>query len=310
MVRFSLLILLAPVLAVAATPPRAPGVARSGVDIETAATVYLAAELRTQVRASLATMPEKVRQMFTQDQGSGLSVEHLDAVTAAAKRGFQIAVFEPLALRAFADNLDASSARKSLAFFSSDLGRRMVAADVELAGLDESTTDKIMKGDLTAPETPARDALAGQLERDTLSTDSAVDIYLRIGKALAVGTAIGAGMDPIAAGDRATKIGDASARAELQKDLQAPLRRYIAYGYRDLSDEDLQRFAQFLESTPGKRFVLAYNAAMDAGFDAMGRRCGERIGEAWREMAEAEATPPPALAEPTPPVPSPTPSPR
>ena len=289
MVRFSLLILLAPVLAVAATPPRAPGVARSGVDIETAATVYLAAELRTQVRASLATMPEKVRQMFTQDQGSGLSVEHLDAVTAAAKRGFQIAVFEPLALRAFADNLDASSARKSLAFFSSDLGRRMVAADVELAGLDESTTDKIMKGDLTAPETPARDALAGQLERDTLSTDSAVDIYLRIGKALAVGTAIGAGMDPIAAGDRATKIGDASARAELQKDLQAPLRL-------------------FPSNSSG--LPLAYNAAMDAGFDAMGRRCGERIGEAWREMAEAEATPPPALAEPTPPVPSPTPSPR
>jgi hypothetical protein len=247
--------------------------------------------------------------MFTQDQGSTLSTDHLDAVTDAAKHGFQIAVFEPLALRAFADNLDASSARKSLAFFSSDLGKRMVAADVALSELDEATTDKIMKGDLAAPANPARDALASELERDTLSTDSAVDIYLRIGKALAVGTAIGAGMDPVAAGDRATKVGDATARSELQKDLQAPLRRYIAYGYRDLSDEDLQQFAQFLESKPGKRFVLAYNAAMDAGFDAMGRRCGERIGEAWREMAEAEVAPTPTLAVPPALAPSPSPSP-
>jgi hypothetical protein len=309
MIRVSLLLFLAPVLAVAAAQPRASHVAHAGVDIDTAATVYLAAELRTQVRASLATMPDKVRQMFTQDQGSGLSAEHLAAVTDAAKHGFQIAVFEPLALRAFADHLDAASARKTLAFFSSDLGRRMVAADVALAELDEATTDKIMKGELTAPITPARDALAGELEHDTLSTDSAVDIYLRIGKALAVGTAIGAGMDPVAAGDRATKVGDAAARADLQKDLQAPLRRYIAYGYRDLSDEDLQRFAQFLESAPGKRFVLAYNAAMDAGFDAMGTRCGERIGEAWREMAEAEVAPAPTLAIPPALAPAPATSP-
>lgn len=293
MSRFALLMLLSASLHAAATKAADPS-----VDIGTAAEVYQAAAVREQVRASLDSMPAKIRQMFTGDTAAQLSAQQLDAVTAAAKRGFRITVFEPPALRALAETLDAATVRKSLAFLGSDLGKRMVAADVALAQLDEATIDKIMKGEVSVPTTPAREALAGKLDEDTKSTDSAVEIYLRIARSLAVGTAIGAGMDPIAAGDRAAKAADAAARADLEKDLRMPLRRYIAYGYRDLSDEDLKRLSAYLESSAGRRFVTAYNAAMNAGFDAMGQRCGEQIGESWREMAEAQAAPPPSLAAP------------
>jgi len=296
MIRFaSLLLLCASANLHAAAAPIEAG----AVNIETAAQVYAAAAVRDQVRASLDTMPAKIRNMFAADPKAGLTAAQLDAVTAAAKHGFRIVVFEPPALSALASNLDASTVRKSLDFLSSDVGQRMVAADVALARLDEKDVDKVMSGEIKLAATPERLALTRKLEAETEATDSAVEVYLRIGHALAVGTAIGGGMDPIAAGDRANKVATSAEVQDLRKNLQEPLLRYLAYGYRDLSNADLARLSEFLESPAGKRYVTAYNAAMSAGFDAMSERCGEQIGESWRELANAQL-PPPAEAPPAP----------
>jgi hypothetical protein len=304
MIRFALLMLFSANLFAAVQHSAA-----AGVDMDTAADLYQAAEVREQVRASLDAMPAKIRQMFAVD-AAAITPQQLDAVDSAAKRGFQIAIFEPPALDAFASNLDPATVKKSLEFLSSDVGRRMVAADVALSRLDEPTIDKIMSGEVTAPSTPERVSLTAKLEQETQSTDSAVEIYLRIGRALAIGTAIGSGMDPVAADQRVQKATDAAQREDLGKNLREPLRRYIAYGYRDLSDEDLQHLSAFLESHAGKRYVSAYNAAMSAGFDAMSKRCGEQIGESWRELAQAELAPPLAAPAPAPsPAPEPAPAP-
>jgi hypothetical protein len=284
----------------AAPPPIDAG----AVNIDTAADVYAAAAVRDQVSASLDAMPTKIRQMFAADSGAGLTGPQLDAVSAAAKRGFRIAVFEPPALSALAGKLDPETVKKTLAFLASDVGQRMVAADVALARLDEKDVDKVMSGEIKLSSTPERDALTRKLEVETAATDSAVEVYLRIGRAIAVGTAIGSGMDPIAAGERASKATTSAEIQELRNNLQGPLLRYLAYGYRDLSNADLERLSQFLSSPAGKRYVAAYNAAMSAGFDAMSERCGEQIGESWRELANAQLPPPadapPALETPSP----------
>ena len=65
------------------------------------------------------------------------------------------------------------------------------------------------------------------------------------------------------------------------------MRRFLAYSYRSLSDSDLKHMLSFLESPAGKRYVTAYNASMGAGFDAMGKRTGEQLGESLRELAQA-----------------------
>jgi hypothetical protein len=127
----------------------------ASVDIETAATIYQDAAMREQVRASLASMPAHIREMFSADSAAKLTDKQLSAVTSAAERGFRIDVFEAPALNALAANLDADTVKKAGAFLVSDLGRRMVAADVATATLDEPTIDKIMKGDLTAPSPEA-----------------------------------------------------------------------------------------------------------------------------------------------------------
>jgi hypothetical protein len=284
--------------------------AESTVDIDTAAKVYQAAAMREQVRASLGAMPEHIRQLFSADNSVKLSEPQLAAVSAAAVRGFRIDVFEAPALQAFAAHLDSATVTKSEAFLASDLGRRMVTADVALATLGETNIDKVMNGEITAASTPKRDALVDRLERATHSTESTVQIFLDMGKAVAVGTAIGSGMDPVAVEERARKSGEAS-RAGLEENMRLPMRRFLAYGYRDLSDADLKHLLAFMESSTGKHYVTAYNVAMGAGFDAMGRRTGEQLGESLRELAMAEApplppeavAPPPGIAAPPPVLP-------
>jgi hypothetical protein len=274
------------------------------VDIETAAKIYQDAAVREQVRASLGAMPAHMRQLFSADTGAQLSDQQLDLVTAAAKRGFRIDVFEPPALSALAANLDAATVAKTDAFLGSDLGRRMVAADLATARLDEPTIDKIMNGEIATPTTPQRDALFDKLERALRSTESTVQIFLNMGQAVAIGTAIGSGRDTAAVAESARKSGESS-RPGLEQNMREPLRRYLAYSYRDLSDEDLKHLLAFVESPAGKRYVAANIAAMGAGFDAMGRRCGEHLGESLREQAQAQldapmAGPPPDTAAPAP----------
>jgi len=282
MFRFALLMLVAANVYAAESP----------VDIETAAKIYQDAGMREQVRGSLGTMPAHIRQMFSADTAAHLTDQQLDAVTAAAKRGFRIDVFEAPALHALAENLDASTVKKSEAFLLSDLGRRMVAADVATSALEEAEMDKIMNGDLAAKTTPQRDALFDKLEHASRSTESTVQIFLSMGQAVAIGTAVGSGRELAAVADSARKAGEAS-RPELEQNMRVPLRRYLAYSYRDMSDADLKHLLAFLESPAGKHYVSAYIASLGAGFDAMGRRCGEQLGESLRELAQAQLDVPP-----------------
>ncbi len=295
MVRFALLLLLSANLYAAG----------SAVDIDTAANVYQAAAIREQVRASLRPMPEKMRRMFAADDAAGLSAAQLDAVESAAKRGFRIDVFEPPALAVLAAGLDAASVRDTLAFLRGNTGRRMVADDVALAGLDSATLDRIASGELAAESGRDRDALFDRLGVATRSVESAVQIYLTVARGLAIGTAIGSGMDPIAAEQRVDRNADAAMRAELAQRMQEPLRRSLAYGYRDLSNADLHRMLSFLGTRSGERYTSAYIAAMNAGFDAMGRRCGEQIGESWHELARAQRSVPAPATQPQPEAPQP-----
>jgi hypothetical protein len=243
--------------------------------------------------------------MFERDSSVKLSAEELAAVTAAAERGFRIDVFETPALSILAQNLDASTVAKSQAFLSSDLGKRMVADDVASASMGQENIEKVMSGEISAPSTPKRDAVIEKLEKAARSTESTVDVFLSMGEAVAVGTAIGSGLDQASIAERAKKSGDAG-RAELEDSMRASMRRFLAYSYRNLSDSDLKHLLSFLESPAGVRYVTAYNASMGAGFDAMGKRTGERLGESLREIAQAKLQQPArdAAAPDSPPSPS------
>jgi hypothetical protein len=300
MFRFALLSL-ALSLSAAAHAAAAP------VDIDTAAQLYQEASIREQVRAALGSMPAHIRKLFQGNTSTPLSDSQLDAVNQAAVRAFRIDVFEAPALKAFAAHLDADTVKKSEAFLASDVGKRMVAADLGLASLSDADADKVMNGDIAAASTPQRAVLFEKLERAERSSESTVQILLTMGTAVALGTAVGSGMDAGPVEERARKSGESSRQA-MEENMREPMRRYMAYGYRDLSDADLKHVLSFLQSTAGKQYTSAYLASLGAGFYAMGRRCGEQLGESLRELAMAQLATenaqrePPASAPPPPPV--------
>ncbi len=257
------------------------------VTIDAAGRLYLAAGMREQVAASLAGMPARLQRMFESESHGKLDAARLAAVTAAAKRTFRLDVFEPSALAAFAAHLDPAAVDQTLAFLASPAGRRMVAADVALAKLDPAATDAIANGKLGTPTTPQRAALFRQIATVTRATDSAAEVYMTMGRSLAVGKAMGYGLD---LKDARASVGKKTPPPpELLQSLQVPLERYVAYDYRDLSDADLHSMLSFLQSPAGKTYVDASIAALTAGYRSMSRRCGERIGESWREIARSEA---------------------
>jgi hypothetical protein len=277
MFRFAFLLCLAATANAAVTP----------VDMDTAAQLYQAAAIREQVRASLGSMPGHIRKLFQGNTSTPLSDTQLTAVDAAAVRAFRIDVFEAPALSAFAAHLDADTVKKAEAFLATDVGKRWVAADLGLASLSDADADKVMNGDMAAASTPQRDLLFEKLERTERSSESTIQILLTMGTAVALGTAVGSGMDPGPVEERARKSGEAS-RQTLEDNMREPMRHYMAYGYRDLSDADLKHVLSFLQSTAGKQYISAYLASLGAGFYAMGRRCGEQLGESLRELAMAQ----------------------
>ena len=274
-------------LANAAVPPH--------VDMDTAAQLYQEAAIREQVRASLGSMPAHIRKLFQGNTSTPLTPSQLDAVNVAAVRAFRLDVFEAPALSAFAANLDADTVKRAEVFLATDAGRKMVAAELGLASLSDADGDKVMNGDTVVPGTPQRNVLFDKLERAERASESTVQILLTMGTAVAAGTAVGSGVDPGPIEEHARKSGEAS-RQSLEENLREPMRRYLAYGYRDVSDADVKQILSFLQTSVGKQYISAYIASLGAGFNAMGRRCGEHLGESLRElaMAQLEQTPAPA----------------
>ena len=284
------------------------GLAQAGVppiDMDTAAQLYQEAAIREQVRASLGSMPAHIRKLFQGNTSTPLTKSQLEAVNLAATHAFRIDVFDAPALSAFAANLDVDTLKKAEAFLATDAGKQMVAAELGLASLSDADADRVMNGDLAAPSTPQRHVMFEKLERAERSSESTVQILLTMGTAVAAGTAVGSGMDPGPVEQRARKSGEAS-RQTLEENLREPMRRYMAYGYRDMSDADLKHVLAFLQSPAGRQYISAYLASLGAGFYAMGRRCGEQLGESLRELAMAQlATESAEQAQPVPDKPRP-----
>jgi hypothetical protein len=255
------------------------------VEIDTAGRIFEAAAVREQVRASLASMPKRIREMFAAQSSTQWTDAQLAAIGSAAEKGFRIDVFEPAALKAFADNIEPKAAEKTLQFLKSPLGLRMVTADRAIATLAEAQIDDILTGKIPQTTDAKRLAAIDQLERASHSAESTVEVFLTLGRAVAVGTAIGTGNDPVKVEAELLKDSE-SGRPQMVESMRESMRRYLNYGYRELSTGDLNHLTSFLQSRAGKAYVQAYTAALSKGYETMGKRCGEEIEDSLAEAGK------------------------
>ena len=255
--------------------------AEADVDAATAAQVYAAAETREQMRPAYKAMPAQMRKIFAM-RGS-FTEERLAAVEIATEASFREEIFEPTVLISLATNLDPGTASKTLEFLGGSLGRRLMAAQIAIARLDQSDADKIMLGETEVSSTPQRDAIITQIEQAAKTAETTAAIFMTMEQGVLDGSILGTGKKVPPENERLRKEKEAR-RIEIESQMREPLRRLLAYGYRDLSNDELAQILDFIQSTEGRNYIQAYFVALQAGYEAMGKSCGIEIAKKWRAI--------------------------
>ena len=265
--------------------------AESAVDIDTAAKIYQAAAVREQVRASLGRDAGAIAPAIRAETSPRkLSDSNSRRSRPPRSAAFASTCSRRLRSRALAENLDPPTVAKVQAFLASDLGRRMVAADVaEARGGRRDQRQDHERRSRGALDAEARRAVRETGARDPRSTESPVQIYLSHGRGRGHRYRHRLRPGPESVAERRARNGEAS-RAELEESMRVPMRKILAYRYRTLSDCGSQAHAGV--SGVARREALRdrlQRLAWGRVSDAMGRRTGEQLGEALREMAQAQA---------------------
>ncbi len=255
--------------------------AEASVSAPIAANLYEAAEIREIYLGTLKPMPTAIRKQFA-SRGS-FSQEKLNAVSVATEATFRQDVFEPIVLASLSSTLDSDTATKTLTFLKSNAGRLVVAADVATANSDPSEVENVMRGEREVSSTPARDSIFVEIERLTGAAEVSTLSYMAMNQAISDGIATAGGVNPPEEDGRARSQREIQTK-EMESRMRDPARRYVAFAYRSLNDDDLRSFVTFLQSNAGGRWVQSANRASQAAYEGMGKRCGVEIGNRWRAL--------------------------
>jgi hypothetical protein len=102
---------------------------------------------------------------------------------------------------------------------------------------------------------------------------------------------MGAGMAMATSGDKAVDLDKLAAQVKKAKpQLQQQLSQYILismlYTYRDLPEQELNRYIEFVSSPAGSKFYTAMFGGIDEAFVEVGKRYGKALGEYFEQDAK------------------------
>jgi len=148
----------------------------------------------------------------------------------------------------------------ALTFFQSPLGRKIVAAE-----LLATRSDQLAKNAQGLPKMKVNDTralLIGHLSRALPAREAGAEVSLAIAGVAA--DSLSSMIPGLLGGGQAQGMLNGQ-RQRLMDQIGADINNTLLYVYRDLSDEELEEFATFAESTEGKAYYQAALAAIRAG---------------------------------------------
>jgi hypothetical protein len=171
-----------------------------------------------------------------------------------------------------ATEMDADRATRAIEWFRSPAGTRLRRAE------EAASTAEAMAGmqafarrlALSGP-TPERLALVTRIDTASRSTDLVLDTIFST--ALAVALTLGAAQESAATAEEI--MGEFEApRAQMRPEIQETVRISYLYAYRDLTDAELDAYATFLESDPGRWYSRAVSRAFLGALTGSAKRLG------------------------------------
>lgn len=237
-----------------------------------------AADFPTQLRAGAA-------QARAQEKASGkvaMTDAEYDRFVAAMARAFSADRFRRTVGREIERNLSAADEAAMLKFLSSDLGTRATHAEEEMgpAMAGEGAQQRLETHFTKVPG--ARVTKLARLMRAFKAGESAASTMINVASAIAYGAAVAAPNGDERVARQMRKEFEAQ-RAPVTEAMSRQLTKVAAYVYRDLSDDDLDRYTEFAQTPPATRFTDVTIKAMDIAFQEGGLELGRYLG---REAAK------------------------
>ena len=227
-----------------------PALAQSPEALDTAQLLVVRSGLAVQLRGVVAQMKSGMEQ-----QRGKASDELVLKLVEAAEEAFRPALLQDAIARDVARRLQVEDMKAALAWLGTDLGRRITLAEEAASNTDDEAIARYMRGLKEKRPTAARVSLIN----DIVEATYAEDLALRSMKAMALGVALG--MDSTLPRERRLgmariekEVNAALPKEKLKQELRAMMAANCLYAYRELRDDDLRRYIEFLRSPAGKRY--------------------------------------------------------
>ncbi|HEU4427205.1 MAG TPA: hypothetical protein VFT98_00490 [Myxococcota bacterium] len=156
-----------------------------------------------------------------------------------------------------------------------ELGARLTALEAAASASDFDAKLEAFAAKLKqTPPSPERVSVIRRVEAANRTTETAIDVALAVGRALAVGlNAASAAPAPLATIEGAV----GAQREQLEAAMPHVVLVSLLMTYESASDEDLAAYAALLESEPGVWYVSATRAALTAAFERATQRMADSV---------------------------------
>jgi Uncharacterized protein conserved in bacteria (DUF2059) len=238
-----------------------PALAESQEARDTAQLLVVRSGLAVQLQGLVGQMKSGMEQ-----QRGKVSDELVLKLVEAAGEAFRPEVLQDTIARDLARRLQVGEMKAALAWLGTDLGRRITLAEEAASHADDEAIAGYMQRLKETKPTAARVSLINEVIEATYAEDLAV----RSMQAMALGVALG--MDSTLPRERRLgmariekEVNAALPKEKVKQELRATMAATSLYAYRELPDDDLRRYVEFLRSPGGKRYSdETTQALMDA----------------------------------------------
>ncbi len=229
------------------------------------------------------------------ERGEALDPAVLEALVGAAD-----AAFSPNRLRAAAEarlaaRLEPSHVEDALAWLRSSRGRKVTGVEEAANTLTGAEGIRALAERLAEePPDPGRLALCRRIDAAAGATRVSAEVLVE--REMAIATALAAA-DPEHEGAAEVRRGLSAQRDSLIRHVANSTLVALLYTYRDLPAEDLDAYAEFLESAAGRWYAASAQSAVTGALSAARANLGIALGEAFSEFGAAGEEPPRASSD-------------
>jgi len=212
---------------------------------------------KKRIEASMLTRPKLLKSL-------GLSNEHITLINNIYKGTFTANNFYNQKLKKIRSNYHGAHVIRSIRFFRSAVGRKVVSLNIKSLKVSQKTYQKFLEKIVEAPPRKNRINLLDQLEKAMGLVDEVIELEATV---IQLTNPVGKEFNAPHAETLVSRL-----RSELRERLRSFILLEHMYSYRSLSDRELQKLIQFSESSAGQWFRKVDREGNLAGFATINRK--------------------------------------